>query len=106
RLAHRADPLRAGEQRRVGEPQKLVRETDVADDRALDLLERDARLQGGERAELVEAAGRDGATGDDLGLGDEGALEGGEAEAAAQLQVVRRRDGGGEEDEAAAAQAA
>ena len=104
RLAHRADPLRAGEQRRVGEPQELVAEADVADDRALDLLERDARLQVGERAELVEAAGRGGAAGDDLGLGDERALEGGEAEPAAERQVVGRRDGGGDEDEVAVAQ--
>ena len=48
RLAHRADPLRAGEQRGVGEAQQLVAEADVAHDRALDLLELDARLQVGE----------------------------------------------------------
>ena len=79
-------------------------EADVAHDRALEDLELDARLDVGERAQRRDALRRDGAPRDDLGLGEEGPLEGGEAELAAQgevgMGVDRRRD----EDEVAPAQ--
>ena len=49
-------------------------------------------------------ARRDRAAGDDLGLGEEAALEGGEAELAAEGEVGRRVDGGRDQDEVAVAQ--
>ena len=104
RLAHRADPLRAGEDGGVGVAQELVAQADVTHDRALEVLELDARRDVGQRAEGREALRRDGAAGHDLGLGDERALEGGEAELAAHREVGVRVDRGRDEDEVATAQ--
>jgi hypothetical protein len=82
--------------------QDLVAEADVADDRPLEVLELDARLDVGERAERLEALRRDGAAGNDLRLGEERALEGLEAQRAAQGEVLVGVHGGGDEHEVAA----
>ena len=79
-------------------------QADVAHDRALDLLELDARLQVGERDRPSRPRVGIARPGTISGSATKRALEGGEAEPAAEREVGRRVDGGGDEDEVAAVQ--
>ena len=83
RLPDRADGVAAGEEGRVRELHELEAESGVFGDHALELLER-RRLALREQRQRAEPVGRSRGAGDDDGLGEVLALEGVEAQAAAE----------------------
>ena len=96
RLADRAGAMAAAEERRVGELDQLQRQARVLGDHALELLER-GRVARGEHRQRAEAVGRDGGAADDDRLREVLALEGVEAEPAADAVLLARLHAAGDQ---------
>jgi hypothetical protein len=92
------------EERRVGEPDELVREARVLHDHALELLEGRQIAARREHRQRAQAVGRRARAEQPRGLGEEAALEAVEAERAAVVVLRPRLDVLGEQRDPVAAQ--